>query len=53
MHHSLGGLAHHHNLGLVAVAAVVCVLASFTVFTTLNHARASHSRRLAWTGSPD
>ena len=48
MHHSVAGLVHHHNLGLVAVAALVCVIAAFTVFTILDHAHLAQRRRVGW-----
>lgn len=48
MHHTVAGLVHHHNLGLVAVGALVCVLAAFTVFTILEHARVGQRWRVGW-----
>ena len=48
MHHTAAGLVHHHNLSLVVVAALVCVIAAFTVFTILDHAHMAQRRRVGW-----
>ncbi|MDP9423361.1 MAG: EAL domain-containing protein [Pseudomonadota bacterium] len=48
MHHIVDGLIVHHNLWLVAVGALVCVLAAFTLFTILDHAHMAKRRRVGW-----
>lgn len=48
MHALIDCLVHQHDPGLVAVAALVCVLAAFTVFTILEHARDAQRRAGAW-----
>ena len=41
-------IAYEHDLRLVLVAAIICLFAALTAFTTLERARASANRRLAW-----
>jgi len=48
MRHLFDHLVHQHDPGLVAVAALVCVLAAFTMFTILEHARLARRRKIRW-----
>src|SRR3984885_3286881 len=44
-------IANEHDLRLVALAAAICALASWTAISLLHHVRRSHGRtRLAWLG---
>jgi diguanylate cyclase len=44
-------LVHEHDLRLVALAAVICALASFTAISLLHHVRRSNGHmRLVWLG---
>src|SRR6202140_5473458 len=44
-------IVHAHDLRLVALAAIICALASFTGIDLLHHVRGSHGRmRLVWLG---
>ena len=44
-------VANEHDLVLVGLAALICILASFTAFSLLGHARRSHGRMKAfWLG---
>ena len=48
MHMVHAGMAYAHDLRLVAVGALVCVLAAFTVFTIIDHVRLSPARSRTW-----
>ena len=39
---------HDHDLWWVAIAALICLLAAFTTFMTVEQARRSRARRAAW-----
>ncbi|HEU5286125.1 MAG TPA: MHYT domain-containing protein, partial [Sphingomicrobium sp.] len=41
-------IVYEHDLGLVLVAAAICLLAAFTTFATLDHARRGGRRETAW-----
>ncbi len=44
-------IVHAHDLRLVALAAIICALASFAGINLLHHVRGSHGRmRLVWLG---
>jgi NO-binding membrane sensor protein with MHYT domain len=40
-------IAYEHDIRLVIVAGIVCLLAALTSFATLDRARASENRRAA------
>src|SRR5207237_775052 len=48
MHHSSHWFVHAHDLRLVVVAAFVCSLAAFTVFTILERARHAFRPSIGW-----
>src|SRR5262245_55309190 len=50
MYKVLGCLTYEHDLRLVALAAVICLLASFAAISLLRHVRRSEARtmRLVW-----
>jgi NO-binding membrane sensor protein with MHYT domain len=48
MHHSSHWFVHAHDLRLVVVAALVCSLAAFTVFTILERTRLGFRPSIGW-----
>jgi diguanylate cyclase (GGDEF)-like protein len=48
MHHSSHWFVHAHDVRLVVVAALVCALAAFTVFTILERARHAFKPSFGW-----